>query len=661
MTRAPRPPRRWPAAMGWPALLLAGLAGAGTPPAPPPDPAQAVTLVYGLMHVGRCAEARVLRPELADGQCAGFALESIQARVWGVRDELALVELDAHYRQGDTAVSEQGCAVLGRDGDGWRWQAFAARPCGDIATSELRRGGDGTGAPVAAPPPSGLDGAATVVPGLPAPFAPVLPEPAATPGETGVPLVPTGPASGDPAGSLAAYYAAHNAGDCATVARLRPGYAGCGAIHEVQLSAVEQRLSSPQAGVVVLGFRVSYVPNDAGTGAVRERLDGLAWMERGPDGWRVGDIQSQAQFAAVQARFQERLRQGQDLATGAVAVPEAPAEALSAWPAASTGAPTSLATLRLSPDAPTVVPTPGAACWTPEALAGNPAEAAIRGRLPPGGTPPPTHLVEQATATPGPWGPGLRGSIRWVDLADPDGRLLALTFDLCEQADETTGYDGAIVDYLREKGVPATFFAGGKWMQTHPERAQQLLADPNFEVGNHAWTHGNLRVLKGGELREQILWAQAEYQAQREALAAQCPAEARAAPALPGVFRFPYGTCGAEALDTLAELGLAAVQWDIVSGDPARGQTAEGIVRTVKGHLKPGRGHIVVMHANGRGRATAAALRRLIPDLRQQGWEFVTVSKLLRAGTPHVVDECYEVIPGDNARYDRLFGRGTGD
>lgn len=67
------------------------------------------------------------------------------------------------------------------------------------------------------------------------------------------------------------------------------------------------------------------------------------------------------------------------------------------------------------------------------------------------------------------------------------------------------------------------------------------------------------------------------------------------------------------------------------------------------------------MHANGRGFATAKALRTFIPELKRGGYRFVTVSKLLGMGTAHTVAECYEQAPGDNTRYDALFGRGTGE
>uniref|UniRef100_UPI0025CD32DD polysaccharide deacetylase family protein n=1 Tax=uncultured Thiodictyon sp. TaxID=1846217 RepID=UPI0025CD32DD len=305
-------------------------------------------------------------------------------------------------------------------------------------------------------------------------------------------------------------------------------------------------------------------------------------------------------------------------------------------------------------------------CWSRHALLGNAAEKHARRVQPPDVSGPSRALIEHAESTPSRRSAAVPDSIRWVDLRDPKGRVIALTFDLCEQANEQSGYDSEIVNYLREQDVQATFFAGGKWMRSHAERAKQLMADPLFEVGNHAWTHGNLRVLKGRAMREQILWTQAQYIGLRDALVDQCaatlgPDVIDRIPQLPATFRFPYGTCSSESLAELADDGLAAVQWDIVTGDPGRGQTAEAIAEKVRKSVKPGRGSIVVMHANGRGFATAKALRTMIPELQHQGYQFVTVSKLLRMGTPHTVAECYEQTRGDNTRYDTLFGRGTGE
>lgn len=300
-----------------------------------------------------------------------------------------------------------------------------------------------------------------------------------------------------------------------------------------------------------------------------------------------------------------------------------------------------------------------AALWTAEDLRGRPDERRIRRQRPPDRQPPDVAALPPRP----PLDDALRGSIRRVR-PPAEAPLVALTFDLCERADDHTGYDGAIADALRRERVPATFFAGGKWMRSHPERARQLIADPLFEVGNHAWTHGNLRVLAGEPAERQIVWTQAEYARLRgeialRAQAADVGAAAIAAiPAAPAVFRFPYGTCSAETLAMAGRLGLAAIQWDVVSGDAVAGTAAATVARAVLAGVRPG--SIVVCHANGRGSGTAEALPTIIASLRRRGYRFVTVSTLLAAGPAVVADECYELRPGDNGRYDRLFGEGTG-
>jgi peptidoglycan/xylan/chitin deacetylase (PgdA/CDA1 family) len=109
------------------------------------------------------------------------------------------------------------------------------------------------------------------------------------------------------------------------------------------------------------------------------------------------------------------------------------------------------------------------------------------------------------------------GAIRRVALP-PGKKLIALTFDLCETAGETAGYDGSIIDYLRSQRAKATFFAGGRWMFSHVARAQQLLSDPLFEIGTHGWAHRNTRLIGGAELGREILWPVRAYESIRSEL-----------------------------------------------------------------------------------------------------------------------------------------------
>jgi peptidoglycan/xylan/chitin deacetylase (PgdA/CDA1 family) len=294
--------------------------------------------------------------------------------------------------------------------------------------------------------------------------------------------------------------------------------------------------------------------------------------------------------------------------------------------------------------------------WTVQQLQRNPKEDRPIQRLPVPDQIPPKRLTPAWE----PLSPPLAAhqSIRRVQVA-PDQQVVALTFDLCEREDEVASSDATIVNDLRRRHVPATFFAGGKWLRNHPERAQQLMADPLFEVGNHSWTHDNLRMVRDPQrLDNQILWTQAQYELLWDDLTAHArkegfdEGEISRIHRLPLTFRFPYGTCSPEALGAVAHAGLPAMQWDVVSGDPSKHQMPSQMVEAVVRQVKPG--SIVIFHANGRGHGTAEALPRIIVALHERGFRFVTVSALLRLGTPIATEECYEVHPGDNRRYDRL-------
>jgi peptidoglycan/xylan/chitin deacetylase (PgdA/CDA1 family) len=297
-------------------------------------------------------------------------------------------------------------------------------------------------------------------------------------------------------------------------------------------------------------------------------------------------------------------------------------------------------------------------CWTPEALAGTKAElSAVRARKKFDLAP-----LKAVTLPPAsPVAPELRGSIRSVAL--PEGeKLIALTFDLCETDGDVAGYDGRIVDLLRAQGVQATFFAGGKWMETHPERAQQLMADPLFEVGSHGLRHLDLSRVSGEMLKDEITLTEAAYARTRAALTAkQCAFGAvTPSPARMSVMRFPYGRCDAKSLAAVADAGLLAIQWDVVTGDPDPHRSAKAIADTILAKAHPGA--IVVAHANGRGWHTADALALAIPKLKEQGYRFVTVSELIAAGKPVIASGCYQSTPGDAKRLARSSAkRGTHD
>lgn len=305
-------------------------------------------------------------------------------------------------------------------------------------------------------------------------------------------------------------------------------------------------------------------------------------------------------------------------------------------------------------------------CWSEEQLKGKPLEKNSRrsnhGVHPPSSLkPPPKQSNEEIRRYLD------KGTVRWVKL--PKGKkLIALTLDLCEAAYEISGYDGAVIDYLRLHKIKATLFVGGKWLDHHNERAQQLLLDPLFEIGSHGWSHKNLRRLSGKALVREIAAVQGAYDRARFSLSkrfcvlpslmanltsalttSKGSSALKLVPKRLNLFRFPFGTCHKQALREVYKHGQIPIQWNVVTGDPAFGQSARRIASIIKQRVKPGA--IIIAHANGRGRNTAKALPLFIPELIKRGYQFVTVSELLKAGEPQFASTCYENRPGDNNHY----------
>lgn len=252
------------------------------------------------------------------------------------------------------------------------------------------------------------------------------------------------------------------------------------------------------------------------------------------------------------------------------------------------------------------------------------------------------------------------GTIRRVIL--PQGvKTVALTFDLCELDTQTTGCDMEILAFLHREKIPATLFMGGKWMRTHAVRARQLMAEPLFEIGNHAWSHGNFALLSPEGIRAQIAWTQAQYELLREEVLREARAAGHALPPIPPVptlFRLPYGRSSTPALKILAEAGLQVVQWDVVAegeGD----NSSPLLAQDVAARVRPG--SILLFHANLVPRHSALLLQNIVSELRRKGYSFVTVSTLLQAGQAERTMDGYFSVPGDNKKLDNLFGvDGTG-
>ena len=246
------------------------------------------------------------------------------------------------------------------------------------------------------------------------------------------------------------------------------------------------------------------------------------------------------------------------------------------------------------------------------------------------------------------------GIIRRVKISD-DTKAAALTFDMCELDTVTTGCDMNVINFLRERKIPATLFMGGKWMRTHSRRVKQIMNEGIFEIANHNWSHGNCALLSDDGLRAQILWTQAEYELLREEAGIDTGDD------VPLLFRLPYGRSSERALKIIAELGLRVIQWDVAAeaGDNTNLNRAKRNAKRVAKMTRPG--SILLFHANLVPKGTLNLLREVVNELETEGYIFVTVSELLTMGEPETVRDGYFTTPKDNYVLDKKYGiDGTG-
>ncbi|MGC5532464.1 polysaccharide deacetylase family protein [Streptomyces sp. SR-10] len=213
----------------------------------------------------------------------------------------------------------------------------------------------------------------------------------------------------------------------------------------------------------------------------------------------------------------------------------------------------------------------------------------------------------------------------------PAEKVVALTFDADMTADQgpraASGerFDNPeLVALLRRLKVPSTVFMTGRWAEEYPAQAKAIGTDPMFEIANHSYSHyafsspcyGLPVVGKAAMARE----VERAFSAFRKAGARN----------VVPYFRFPGGCYDDTALRALAPVDVTAVQWDVVSGD-AFAEDADAVAEQVLDGVRPG--SLVVMHCTrSAAPATEAAVRRIVPELRERGYRFVKVSELMEDG-----------------------------
>ncbi len=189
-------------------------------------------------------------------------------------------------------------------------------------------------------------------------------------------------------------------------------------------------------------------------------------------------------------------------------------------------------------------------------------------------------------------------------------KLVALTFD-----DGPSSYTSSILHSLNRYGARSTFFEVGENVPGDSAVMRRILRSGS-EIGNHSMHHS--AYPSSSDL--------AATSARIHAVTGFRPCE----------FRPPYGAVNGGLIMRAWRLGMHTIYWDVDPQDWAL-PGSSAIYSRVVGNVRPG--SIVIMHDGGGPRdETAAALPRILANLRRRGYRCVTVTRLLGH---HVIWEAY--------------------
>ncbi len=187
-------------------------------------------------------------------------------------------------------------------------------------------------------------------------------------------------------------------------------------------------------------------------------------------------------------------------------------------------------------------------------------------------------------------------------IQEADSKKIALTFD----DGPHPYYTQQLLKGLKERNVKVTFFITGQNVEAYPEIVKEIYEDGHL-IGNHTYSHIQLTSQNEESFKQEI---RKTNEVIREVTGQDTI-----------YVRPPYGSWNKE---FEKELNMFPVLWTIDPLDWCSSDAAR-IVRSVCSKAKEN--DIILMHDQYKTTVTAAL--KIVDELTQKGYEFVTVDELL--------------------------------
>ncbi|WP_337099364.1 delta-lactam-biosynthetic de-N-acetylase [Paenibacillus sp. YIM B09110] len=194
-------------------------------------------------------------------------------------------------------------------------------------------------------------------------------------------------------------------------------------------------------------------------------------------------------------------------------------------------------------------------------------------------------------------------------LGDTTKKELYLTFDNGYE----NGYTPRILDILRDKKTPATFFVTGHYIKDQPELLKRMASEGHI-IGNHSWSHPDMTTLSDEQIKSELDKVNVqvrELTGQKEMI----------------YLRPPRGIFSERVLAVSKQVGYTNVFWSVaykdwdVNAQRGRDYAYSSVIK----QLHPGA--IILLHSVSKD--NTEALGGIIDEARRQGYEFKSLDELM--------------------------------
>lgn len=185
-------------------------------------------------------------------------------------------------------------------------------------------------------------------------------------------------------------------------------------------------------------------------------------------------------------------------------------------------------------------------------------------------------------------------------------KLIALSFD--DGPNETTTAE--VLDLLQEHDIPASFFVIGQFINESTAKQMTRAISLGCEVQNHSLTHTMMTQLSPEEVAEEVRKTDELIE--------------KYTGTKPWLFRPPFINHNESMHQTIGHTFICGVGCEDWIPERTAQQRYEILISTLKD------GDIVLLHDLQGNDNTVEALKMLIPEMKKQGYTFVTVTELYK-------------------------------